>query len=125
MAPALAQLNCEVIQSTRDEAPGIVAYVEPQLGSHHAPDLFHVQHELSKAVCAPLATKERAAQKALSEAQEQLDQAQARLESPDDQLEKRGPGRPPKAPMSLDQAQPTLEAASREHERLAQQRDQV
>jgi hypothetical protein len=57
MAPALAQLNCEVIQSTSDEAPGIVAYVEHQLGAHHAPDLFHVQHELSKAVGAPLAAK--------------------------------------------------------------------
>src|SRR5215831_1240711 len=86
MAPALAQLNCEVIQSTSDEAPGIVAYVEHQLGAHHSPDLFHVQHELSKAVCAPLATKERAAHKALSEAKEEFDQAQARLENTADQL---------------------------------------
>jgi hypothetical protein len=69
MAPALAQLNCEVIQSTSDEAPGILAYVEHQLGAHHSPDLFHVQHELSKAVCAPLATKERAADKALNRGQ--------------------------------------------------------
>jgi len=44
MAPALTQLNCEVIQSTSDEAPGIVAYVEHQRGAHHSPDLFHVQH---------------------------------------------------------------------------------
>lgn len=125
MAPALAQLHCEVIQSTSDEAPGILAYVAHQLGAHHSPDLFHVQHELSTAVCAPLATKERAAHKALSEAKEQLDQAQACLESTDSQLEKRGPGRPPKAPMSLEQAQQTREAAGREHERLAQQRQQV
>ena len=125
MAPALAQLNGEVIQSTSDEAPGILAYVEHQLGAHHSPDLFHVQHELSKAVCAPLATKERAAHKARTEVQEQLDQVQAHLESSGDQPEKRGPGRPPKAPMSLEQAQHTLEAASCEHERLAQQRQQV
>jgi hypothetical protein len=125
MAPALAQLNCEVIQSTSDEAPGILAYVQHQLGVHHSPDLFHVQHELSKAVCAPLATKERAAHKALTAGQEALDQAQARLESTDEQLEKRSPGRPPKAPMSLEQAQQTLEVASREHERLTQQRNQV
>ena len=124
MAPALAPLNCEVIQSTSDEAPGIVAYVEHQLGAHHSPDLFHVQHELSKAVCAPLATKERAAHKALSEAKEEFDQAQARLESTPAQLEKRGPGRPPKAPMRLEQAQHTLDAASREHTRLIQQREQ-
>lgn len=125
MAPALAQLHCEVIQSTSDEAPGILAYVEHQLGAHHSPDVFHVQHELSKAVCAPLATKERAVHKALTEAREQLDQAQARLESPGDQPVTRGPGRPPKVPMSLEQAQQTLEATSHEHERLAQQRDQV
>jgi hypothetical protein len=124
LAPALAQLNCEVIQSTSDEAPGILAYVEHQLSAHHSPDLFHVQHELSKAVCAPLATKERAAHKALIEAKEQLDQAQACLESPDTQREKRGAGRPPQAPMSLAHAQQTREAASREHERLAQQRKQ-
>jgi hypothetical protein len=125
MAPALAQLHCDVIQSTRDEAPGILAYVEPQLGAHHSPDLFHVQQELSKAVSAPLATKERAAEKALSEAQEHLIQAQARLDNTGDQCEKRGPGRPPKAPMSLNQAQQRFDIASREHERLTQQRHQV
>ena len=101
MAPALAQLNCDVIPSTSDEAPGILAYVAHQLGAYHSPDVFHVQHERSKAVCAPLATKERAAHKARTEAKEQLDQAQARHERTDDQLEKRGPGRPPQAPISI------------------------
>jgi hypothetical protein len=125
MAPALAPLNCEVIQSTSDEAPGILAYVEHQLGAHHSPDLFHVQHELSKAVCAPLATKERAADKARTAAKEQLAQAQVRLESTDDSSQKRRPGRPPKEPMGLEQTQQALEAASQEHERLSQQRKQV
>ena len=55
MAPALAQLNCQVIQSTSDEAPGLLAYVEHHLEAHHSPDLFHVQHELGKAVSAPMA----------------------------------------------------------------------
>ena len=125
MAPALAQLNCEVIQSTSDEAPGLLAYVEHHLEAHHSPDLFHVQHELSTAVCAPLATKERAADKALTEARERLDQLPVRLESAGDQPDKRGPGRPPKEPMSLEQAQEALEAARREHKRLTQQREQV
>jgi hypothetical protein len=125
MAPALAPLHCEGIQSTSDEAPGILAYVAPQLGAHHSPDLFHVQQDLSKAVCAPLATKEHAADKARTEAQERLDQMQAHLESVGDPPAKRGPGRPPQAPMRLDQAQHTLEAACREHERLVQQREQV
>ena len=35
MAPALQQLNCKVIQSTSDEAPGLLAYVEHHLGAHH------------------------------------------------------------------------------------------
>ena len=41
MAPARAQLNCRVIQSTSDEAPGLLAYVEHYLEAHHSPDLFH------------------------------------------------------------------------------------
>lgn len=125
MAPALAQLNCQVIQSTSDEAPGLLAYVEHYLEAHHSPDLFHVQHELSKAVCAPLGTKERAADKALTEATERLEQLQERLENATDQPEKRGPGRPPKVPMSLEQARQALERAHQEHKRLTQQREQV
>ena len=66
MEHALAGLNCQVIQSTSDEAPGLLAYVEHHLGAHHSPDLFHVQHELSKAISAPLATKQRAAAKAVA-----------------------------------------------------------
>ncbi len=125
MAPALAQLNCQVIQSTSDEAPGLLAYVEHYLEAHHSPDLFHVQHELSKAVCAPMAIKERAAHKAVTEAREQLEHIQTHLPSTDDEPEKRGPGRPPKAPVSREHAEQALEAARREHERLAQQREQV
>lgn len=125
MAPALAQLNCQVIQSTSDEAPGLLAYVEHYLEAHHSPDLFHVQHELSKAVCAPLGTKERAADKALTEATERLEQIQDRLENATDQPEKRGPGRPPKVPMSLEQARQALERAHQEHKRLTQPREQV
>lgn len=125
MAPALAQLNCQVMQSTSDEAPGLLAYVEHSLEAHHAPDLFHVQHELVKAVSGPMATKERAAHKAVTEARAQLERVQTHPQSAGDEPEKRGPGRPPKVPVSLEQAEQTLEAASREHERLAQQREDV
>ena len=125
MAPALAQLNCHVIQSTSDEAPGLLAYVEHYLEAHHSPDLFHVQHELVKAVSGPMATKERAAHKAATEAQEQLEQMPTHLQPARNEPQKRGPGRPPKAPVSLEQAEQVLEAARREHERLAQQRAQI
>src|SRR2546427_1763309 len=125
MAPALAQLNCRVIQSTSDEAPGLLAYVEHYLEAHHSPDLFHVQHELVKAVSGPMATKERAAHKAVTETMEQLELVQTHQQSAGDEPEQRGPGRPPKAPVSLEHAAQALDAASREHERLAQQREQI
>ena len=125
MAPALEQLNCQVMQSTSDEAPGLLAYVEHYLEAHHSPDLFHVQHELVKAVSGPMATKERTAHKAVTEAREQLERVQPHQQSTGDEPAKHGPGRPPKAPVSLEHAEQALEAASREHERLAQQREHV
>jgi hypothetical protein len=125
MAPALAQLNCRVIQSTSDEAPGLLAYVEHYLEAHHSPDLFHVQHELVKAVSGPMATKERAAYKAVTEAREQLEYVQIGLQSTDNEPETHRPSRPPKQAMSLEHAEQALAAASREHERLAQQRQQI
>ena len=125
MAPALAKFNCRVIQSTSDEASGLLAYVEHYLEAHHSPDLFHVQHEMVKAVSGPMATKDRAAHKALTEAQEQLERVQSNSQSADDEPEKRGPGRPPKAPVSQEQAEQALEVATQEHQRLAAQREQV
>jgi|ERR1043166_8693049 len=65
--------------------------------------------------------KERAAHKAISEATEQLERLQTHSISTDDEPKKRGPGRPPKAPVSLEQAEHALEAACREHARLAEQ----
>jgi hypothetical protein len=125
MAPALAPLNCRVIQSTSDEAPGLLAYVAHYLEAHHSPDLFHVQHELVKAVSGPMATKERAAHKAVTEATEQLERLQSEPQSASDASEKSRPGRPRKEPVSLEHAAQVLEAARREHERLAEQREQV
>src|SRR5205814_6617386 len=92
MAPARAQLNCRVIQSTSDEAPGLLAYVEHYLEAHHSLDVFHVQHELVKAVSGPMATKERAAYKAVIEAQEQLQRLQTHPISTGEVPDKRGPG---------------------------------
>ena len=125
MEQALAGLNCQVIQSTSDEAPGLLAYVEHHLGAHHSPDLFHVQHELVKAVSGALATKQRAAGKAATEAQAMLEQRQERFQNSSDAPAKRGPGRPPKATASLEQVAQQAEAASREYQRLSGQREKV
>src|SRR5207245_6625545 len=103
MEQALSGLNCRVIQSTSDEAPGLLAYVAHHLGAHHSPDLFHVQHELVKAVSGPMATKQRAAAKAASEAHERFAHVQGQLQEAGDAPVKRGPGRPPKVTTSLEQ----------------------
>ena len=101
MEQAMAGLNCRVIQSTSDEAPGLLAYVEHHLGAHHSPDLFHVQHELCKAVSAPMAAKQRAAEKAMTTAAAQLNRVQAHTQSAGGLPERRGPGRPPQVAPGL------------------------
>jgi Family of unknown function (DUF6399) len=125
MEQALTGLNCRVIQSTSDEAPGLLAYVEHHLGAHHSPDLFHVQHELSKAVSAPMAAKQRAAAKAVAKAEERLTRGQERLDNANGEPAKHGPGRPPQATASLEQVAQDVEAARQEHQRLAGQRETV
>jgi Family of unknown function (DUF6399) len=124
-APALAPLNGRVIPSTSDAAPGLVASVEHYLEAHHSPDLFHGQHELVKAVSGPMATKERAAHQAVTEAQEQLARLQTDPQNAGHEPAKRCRGRPPKDPVSLEHAEQALAAARREHERLAQHHAQV
>ena len=125
MEQALAGLNCQVMQSTSDEAPGLLAYVEHHLGAHHSPDLFHVQHELSKAVSAPMAVKQRAAEKAVTTAEEQLTRVQEHTQNNSAHPGRRGPGRPRKVAPSLAQATQDVEATRQEHQRLSEQREQV
>jgi uncharacterized protein DUF6399 len=124
MAQALAPLKCNVIQSTSDEAPGLLADVEHHLGVHHSPDLFHVQHELSKAVAAPLAAKQRAADKTMTAA-EMLNRVQEPPQSDNTHSGRRGPGRPPKVPRNLAQAEQAVDAARQACQRLTQAREQV
>ena len=125
MARALTPLKCNVIQSTSDEAPGLLAYVAQHLGAHHSPDLFHVQHELHKAIAAPMAAKQRAAHKAVAQAEETLNRVQKHLDNTNDQPTKRGPGRPPKAAVSLEQSTQDVEATRQEHQRLVEQCETV
>jgi hypothetical protein len=93
--------------------------------AHHSPDLFHGQHELVKAVCGPMATTERAAHKALTEAREQLARVQSDPQSADEEPTPHSPSRAPPDTMSLEQAEPALAAARREPARRAEQRAQV
>jgi hypothetical protein len=68
-----------------------------------------------------MAAKQRAAAKALKTAEEVLQEAQEHLDAPP----QRGPGRPPKAAMSLEQVAQHVAVTRQEHERLAGQRTLV
>jgi hypothetical protein len=125
MAPALAVLNCEVMQSTSDEAPGLVASVEHHLEAHHSPDVFHVQHERVKAVSGPLASKQRAASKAATEAHERLEQVQGHLQSAGAEPTAQQPAHSPQAMVSREQAEDEAQAARQEREHISAQREHV
>jgi hypothetical protein len=49
MDERLTGLPVTVLQVTSDEAQALIRHAEFCLGSHHSPDLFHVQHETVKA----------------------------------------------------------------------------
>lgn len=112
MEQALSGLHCHIMQSTSDEAPALLAYVAHHLGAHHSLDLFHVQYALVKAVSGPLATKQRAAGKAATEAQKRLEQVQGPLQSAGGEPHKRGLGRPPQDTASLAPLEQEAQATS-------------
>lgn len=98
----LEGLNVTVAQGTSDEAKGLLAHVERDLGAYHATDLFHLQHEVSQAMSLSL---KRAEQQAES------DQARAKARWQDEcaaeqayHRRRHGPGRPPAFAARLDEA---------------------
>ena len=126
MEQALAGLNCRVIQSTSDEAPGLLAYVEHHLGAHHSPDLFHVQHELSKAVAAPMAVKQRAAAQGRREGGRDAQAgARAPRPTPTASLQSVVQAVPQRRQRAWSRSRRHVEAARHEHQRLTGQREQV
>ena len=62
----------EVVQSTSDEGRGICSHVTQGLGAHHAPDVFHVQQEVSRATSGSLAGKVRQAEKEVAAAKKKV-----------------------------------------------------
>jgi hypothetical protein len=72
-----------------------------------------------------MATKQRAAGKAATEAQKRLEQVQGQLQSADGEPQKHGPGRPPQDPVSLKRREQEAEMARQEHQRISAQREQV
>jgi hypothetical protein len=72
MEPARAGRNGQGIHSPSDAAPGLLADVAQTLRAPHAPDRCPGQHALRTAGAAPLAVQQRAAAKAVAQAEELL-----------------------------------------------------
>jgi hypothetical protein len=68
LSKGLEGLPVKVIQSTSDEGAGLLGHVRKDLGAHHSPDIFHCQHDVSKATSIALAAQTRRAEEALEEA---------------------------------------------------------
>lgn len=71
LKPRLDNLNLTLQQVISDEGKGIKACAAI-LGAHHVPELFHAQHELSKATSAPLKKQEKQMEEELEKADKKL-----------------------------------------------------
>lgn len=74
LEPRLKDLKIEVGQVVSDLCGGIRA-VTKALGAVHISELFHAQHEISKATAASLASQERYSEQVLNEAEEKFKRA--------------------------------------------------
>jgi hypothetical protein len=125
LTTALEGLPVEVVQATSDEAKGLLAHARDGLGAHHSPDLFHVQHDLSKATGLALRAQLSHAQADLDAADQQTQQWIARRDA--SQQGPRRPGRPPEFERhiaegrALEQARTArVDAAQRRQEQMRQ-----
>lgn len=114
MKEALVDLPVKVVQSTSDQGKALLCHAR-DLEAHHSPDLFHPQHDLSKATALPLVRRVRQA----AERHEYAVRETTRLTEEFERYrsKRHGPGRPPAFASRIEQAQ---EAAAAAHQTLKQ-----
>ncbi|MBK5941488.1 DUF6399 domain-containing protein [Halochromatium roseum] len=116
----LAGFKITVVQGISDEAKGLLAHVKRDQGAHHSTDLFHLQHEVSKAMSLALRRTQQQA-----EAEETTAKARWQAECAAEQAYHRqhhGPGRPPAFAARIDRALEADVQASLARERAQAQR---
>ncbi len=128
LATAVDGLPVTVIQGTSDEAKALRHHQEKDLGAQHAADLFHGQHEVSKATSLHLARQVKQATAAVAAAQQAVDAARAARRAYEAQRP-RPRGRPPAFTARLDAALTDLiraeGAQTQAQARQAQAREQL
>jgi len=93
LSEAIKDKAVEIVQSTSDEGRGIISHVKNGLGAHHAPDVFHVQQEISRATSGSLCAKVRQAEANAKASKQAVHKQEKEKEKYYGQ--KQGPGRPP------------------------------
>ena len=111
---ALVGLKVTVIQGTGDEATALCRHVEVELAAHHSPDLFHGQHEVSKATSLSLARQVRQAAATVVAAQASVEGERAARQTYEEQSP-RPRGRPPAFAARIDAALDDLAQAETAH----------
>lgn len=125
---ALAGWPVTVIQGISDEAKALRHHQEQDLGAQHVADVFHGQHDVSKATSLHLARHVRQATAAVAAAQTSLDAARAAHRAYDAQIP-HPRGRPPAFAVRIEAALADLVAAEAEQTqalaRQTQAREQI
>lgn len=123
MEEAIKGLPVDVIQSTSDEAKGILLHAERSLGANHSPDLFHAQYELQKATSLPLRARVAAATEEVRKAEKQRQSFENEYEA----ILEKTPGKTasPQNPKWLDASKQLEQAARLKLEAAEKRRDQA
>jgi hypothetical protein len=123
MQQATQGLPVSIVVSASDEGSGILHHVRSDLGARHAPDLFHVQHEIVKATSVVLAGKKKMAQERLEMAVQRVD---SRIRQKQDYLQtSHGPGRPLDFDSRIEAAEQAREKARRDLETAVSHQQRV
>lgn len=121
LEPRLNDVNVELGQVVSDLC-GAIRAVTKDLGAEHISELFHAQHEISKATSAPLASQERHAEIALNKAEETIKKIQetpirlGKEDSKNKQIEKR---------LEIEQAVNVRDSLKVKFEQKAKRREEV
>lgn len=108
MDEALQGLPVQVMQSTSDQGKALLRHAL-DMEAHHSPDLFHPQHDLSKATALSLARRVRQAAEDYEKAVRDRERLIARHEVY--RGERHGPGRPPDFAGRIERARKAAEEA--------------
>jgi len=119
---ALADLPVDVVQCTSDEAKALLAHAKNAFDAHHSPDVFHVQHEVSRAVGAPLGRRIERAKLDFEAAV--LVTEQLKADHVAYKAAKHGPGHPPDFAGRIAAAQQVDDAARLRFEGASKDRDE-